>query len=190
MTQILHRPHRPARPARHAALAARLAVPALLTILAMFLAASCANPPRDQAQKKETAYAMYKEYARNFPDVGDVSPEAVLGDANAVLIDVRSPEERAVSTIKGAVSEEDFLKNPGAYAGKDLVAFCTIGYRSGEFAEAMRNKGIAVKNLQAGILGWLHAGGEIAGPDGKPTRKVHVYGEKWNLAPDGYETVW
>lgn len=167
-----------------------LACAALLVALTALFTGSCAGPPRDQAEKKQAAYAMYQGYARDFPDVRDISPETLIGKENTVLIDVRSPEERAVSTIKGAVSKDVFLKDPGAYAGKELVAFCTIGYRSGEFAEAMGKKGLEVENLQAGILGWLHAGGEIDGPDGMPVNKVHVYGAKWDLAPDGYETVW
>jgi rhodanese-related sulfurtransferase len=177
-------------PPPRSALAARLRILALMVVSAFFFTASCVNPPRDQTEKKEAAYAMYQEYAKDFPDVRDISSETLLGDANAVFIDVRPPEERAVSMIKGAISAKDFLDDPGAYPNKELVAYCTIGYRSGEFAEAMRKRGLAIKNLQAGILGWLHAGGEIDGPDGKPVRKVHVYGEKWNLAPDGYATVW
>lgn len=180
----------PPCPPRQTALAARLSVLALTVISAVFFTTSCVSPPRDQTEKKEAAYTMYQKYAKDFLDIRDISSETLLGDANAVFIDVRPPEERDVSMIKGAVSAKDFLEDPGAYANKELVAYCTIGYRSGEFAEAMRKKGIAVKNLQAGILGWLHAGGEIDGPDGKPVRKVHVYGEKWNLAPDGYATVW
>jgi hypothetical protein len=34
------------------------------------------------------------------------------------------------------------------------------------------------------------SGGELADATGAPTRRLHVYGERWNLAADGYETVW
>ena len=50
-------------------------------------------------------------------------------------------------------------------------------------------QGITVLNLRGGILAWTHAGGSLRDRDGE-TRRLHVYGRKWDLAPRGYETTW
>jgi len=44
-------------------------------------------------------------------------------------------------------------------------------------------------NIKGGILAWIHEGLYIVDNKGK-TQKVHVYGSKWNLVPDGYKGVW
>ena len=91
--------------------------------------------------------------------------------------------------IPGAISRDDFDADRARYAGSRIVAYCTIGARSGEFAAEIQQQGWKVRNLEGSILAWTHAGGELVGPDG-PTKKVHVYGRRWNLAADGYEAVW
>jgi sodium/bile acid cotransporter 7 len=44
-------------------------------------------------------------------------------------------------------------------------------------------------NLRGGLLAWVHAGGKVYDANGE-TRRIHVYGRKWNLAPNGYDAVW
>ncbi len=171
-------------------LSGRVRLALFLVSCAALFAAGCQSRPEGQDARKKTAYDIYREYAKDFPGVQDIAPEALMALTDPVIIDTRSQKERSVSMIKNAVSEEDFLKAPDSYAGRPLVAYCTIGYRSGEFAQKMAERGIAVKNLKAGILGWLHAGGEITGPNGEPSKTVDVYGDDWDLAPDGIKTVW
>ena len=135
---------------------------------------------------------MYRDYKKSFPDVTEISPpDAVkrMEEGSVLFVDVRDPAERAVSMLPGAVTEEAFLKNPKSYGRKTVVAYCTIGYRSGKFADRMAKKGIRVLNLKGGILLWVHDGGRMF-KDGKPTNRVHVYGKKWALAPEPYESVY
>lgn len=149
------------------------------------------------AQRHDKVLAMYHEYARNFPDVPDIPAKlalAAFNDASAIFIDVREPAERAVSTIPGALSTEEFLAawkdSPGEFTGKTIIAYCTISYRSGVLAdEWRRGNGPKVRNLEGGLLGWLHAGGPLATQNGAPIRTVHVFGAKWDLAPRDFETV-
>jgi sodium/bile acid cotransporter 7 len=105
-----------------------------------------------------------------------------------VLIDVRTSDEQAVSMLPGAVTEEAVSKTPAILGGKTAVTYCTVGYRSGVYAEKMDRQGIRVLNLPGGILAWVFDGGKVY-HDGKETKQVHVYGEKWNYLPDGYEAV-
>ena len=135
---------------------------------------------------------MYASYQRKFPNVAGVSADEVQRlreEGDVVLVDVRDAKERKVSIIPGALSREEFEAKRSEYADSTVVTYCTIGARSGQYAAELAKQGLDVRNFEGSILSWTHAGGELVGPDG-PTRKVHVYGKRWNLAADGYEAVW
>jgi len=144
------------------------------------------------AKKKEAVYRMYAGYKKDFPAVNDVSPQqamAWLNQGKVVFVDTRKPEEMAVSMLPGAVSKEDFLNHFDSYRDKIAVGYCTISYRSGVFARDMAAQGIRILNLRGGILAWTLEGGKIYDKSGAAVRQVHVYGDKWDFAPAGYETI-
>lgn len=148
-------------------------------------------PPMTDDDKKAVVYRMYDGYTADFPEVDDISVPAAMALAKAgkaVFVDVRKPAEMAVSTLPDAISQDVFLEDPARYAGKTIVAYCTISYRSGVFAQEMAQKGIVVKNLRAGLLAWVLEGGKVY-HDGKEVRRIHVYGDQWNYPPEGYESV-
>jgi sodium/bile acid cotransporter 7 len=107
-------------------------------------------------------------------------------------VDVRKKEEMRVSMLPGAISEKEYTENRERFDDHVVVAYCTIGYRSGMFAEKMagsRHPGDRVYNLRGGLLAWVLDGGKVY--DGKgASRRIHVYGKRWNYPPDGYESVW
>ena len=143
-------------------------------------------------QKRDKIESMYREYHESFPDVAAISVEELLKmqeDGKVLLVDVRELSERHVSMIPGAVSVEQFESSNRQYGETAVVVYCTIGYRSGRYAETLAGKWPRVYNLRGGILAWAHAGREVVGQEGK-TRRVHVYGRKWDLLPQGYEAVW
>ena len=53
----------------------------------------------------------------------------------------------------------------------------------------VKKKDFTLYNLRGGLLAWVHDGGEVVDEKGK-TKRIHVYGRKWNLAPRSYEAVW
>ena len=131
-------------------------------------------------------------YKKDFPNVRDISPKQAMelhAQGKALFVDTRKPAEMAVSTLPGAVSKQYFLNHTNQYKNKTIVAYCTISYRSGLFSRDLVKEGIAVLNLQGGILAWLLEGGKVYDQNGKEVKRVHVYGGKWEFAPDGYETV-
>lgn len=161
-------------------------------LLAVFLPVSV-NGERELTddRKKDAVYEMYRGYKKNFPSVADISPTAamaLLKQEAVVFIDTRNPEEMEVSMLPAAIVKEAYLKAPASFGGKTLVAYCTVGYRSGVFALEMETKGIVVRNLSGGIVAWALEGGPLYDKNGE-TKRVHVYGEKWNYAPEGYEAV-
>lgn len=163
-----------------------------LIIMLLLVPVAQSDEPLSDTAKKETVYKMYAGYKKDFPDIEDISPPQAMAllEQNAVIfIDTRKPAERAVSALTGAVTKEEFLFNRDRYVGKTAIAYCTISYRSGKFARDMATIGIDIANLQGGILAWTLEGGTVYDDQGNPTRRVHVYGDKWDYAPAGWESV-
>lgn len=170
---------------------ARRVLPAL--VLALAGCAGGAASGLDDAGKRARIDAMYAEYRQEFPDVEAISAAELArrldGDDPPVVVDVRTDEERQVSMIPGAISQQEFERHRDELAGREVVTYCTIGYRSGLYAEELLAEGWKAENLAGSILAWTHAGLPLV-HDGEPTRRVHVYGERWNLAASGYDAVW
>jgi len=153
---------------------------------------SC-NPAED-AKRREKIEEMYEGYkGKSFPGIIDVEPRLAMDLASrpAVLfVDVRPSEERSVSMIPGAVPEELFLANIESYRNHIIIGYCTISYRSGKLAQELKTRqGVTIYNLRGGLLAWVHDGGKVVDQKGE-TKRIHVYGRKWNLAPSAYEAVW
>jgi sodium/bile acid cotransporter 7 len=171
-------------------------VPAAALILAGLAAglalAGCSGPPLSDAQKKASVYRLYAGYKQEFPEVADIAPQELMRlltqKAKVALVDVRTTAEQQVSMLPGAVTSEVFLSNPEAYRDHTIVGYCTISYRSGRLARELRPKGLSMRNLEGGLLAWLHEGGQVYA-EGVESRRVHVYGSRWDLAPSSYETV-
>jgi sodium/bile acid cotransporter 7 len=148
--------------------------------------------PFTDAQKMAVVQAMYADYKQDFPAVEDISPRQAMEllKKNAIVfVDTRKPAEMAVSMLPHAITESGFLEHPEKYDGKTVVGYCTVSYRSGVFASEMGKKGVRVLNLAGGILAWTLAGGKVYDENGAETDRIHVYGEKWNYPPAGYEAV-
>jgi rhodanese-related sulfurtransferase len=150
-------------------------------------------PPVDEAAREARVAELYAEVRPTFHDVPDVDVRTLQAWLDAgepvVLVDVRTPEERAVSTLPGAIPAEQVDADPAAFVGRRLVAYCTIGARSGRWAEDRREDGLDVTNLAGSVLAWTWTGRDLQGPDG-PTRRIHVYGRAWDLGATGYPAVW
>lgn len=144
-------------------------------------------------EKRRRIEEMYAQSRTHFPEVAGITVDQLdrlRESEDVVLVDVRKPEEQAVSMIPGAVPAEKVSDDPAAFASRTLVAYCTLGHRSGLFAQKLQARGHhSVFNLEGAILAWTHAGRALE-RDGEPTRRVHVAGPKWNLAAGDYEPVW
>ncbi len=162
--------------------------------LCALLVASCAPAdPLTNTEKRARIDAMYRNYHDDFPGVEDVSAEVLkarLGMENIVVVDAREPEEREVSYIPGSIGKDEFEARKATLRDREVVVQCTIGYRSGVYAQGLAADGFRVKNLAGSILAWAHEGGALVDAEGQPTKRVHVYGPTWDLLPDGYESVW
>ncbi len=142
--------------------------------------------------KRERIEAIYRKSKRSFPKIADLTAEELqrrLAGGNVVVVDVRSPEEQAVSMIDGAITSDDFEARLDTYEGATVVAYCTLGHRSGLYVQELQSRGWTALNLIGAIVAWTHVGGALVDGDGT-TRMVHVWARRYNLAAEGYESVW
>ena len=174
--------------------AGRVALVAGIATLAAFVnpGASVAQSRDAEAERRVVLERMVEDVREDYPDVATISAAALraaLPGGDFVLVDVRTDAERRVSTLPGAITSEEFEARLAELAGRTLVAYCTIGRRSSDYVRRMARRGVDMLNLEGSVLAWTHAGGQFVA-DGVPTRLLHVYGRRWNLAADGYETIW
>lgn len=145
------------------------------------------------AAKRQKIMAMYRNYAQEFPLIEGISVEELQRlqrqAKNIVIVDVRSPKEQAISQIPGAITVEEFESDLKQYAQNTVIAYCTIGYRSGRYAEKWRQQGVKILNLEGSLLAWSHIQGKLIDANGM-TNKVHVFGRQWQLTGQNYQPVW
>ncbi|MEX1324126.1 MAG: rhodanese-like domain-containing protein [Synechococcaceae cyanobacterium] len=145
------------------------------------------------AAEVERRYAAFRR--RLFPAVPDISVADWLSAGSAaepgrqpLLVDVRAAHEQAVSMLPGAISHQAFERDRERYRDQLIVPYCTIGLRSGLYAQRLIDEGFTARNLAGSALAWAHAG-QLFEAGGRSTRRVHVYGADWNLLPRGFEPV-
>ena len=161
-------------------------------ILCVASPAPCIAQSLSDAEKSQQVMAMYADYRENFPGIAEIEAAAavaLVGNPDVVFVDVREPGEQAVSKIPGAVPSEIFLEGLEHFRGQRIIGYCTISYRSGKLAAKLGRKGITMTNLEGGLLAWVHAGGPLVRGN-RPVQEMHVYGRKWDLAPQVIETVY
>ena len=165
---------------------------ALLATSTAILAFTSMSVTVDQ-QKEAKTEELYAGYQRSFSDTPAITVQQLLelsrSKQGPLIVDVRTSEERLVSRIPGSISWEEFERKKLDHRGRQIVTYCTIGYRSGLYAEKLREEEFAAFNLAGSILSWLHAGQGLVDDEGD-TKRVHVYGHDWDLAPTGWETTW
>ncbi|MEO8487546.1 MAG: rhodanese-like domain-containing protein [Betaproteobacteria bacterium] len=134
--------------------------------------------------------------AGHFPDVPFIRCGALaswLADrsrAAPVVVDVRSPAERGVSMIPGAIGANDgavaVAELATLDAGFPIVVYCAGGMRSAKAARKLLEAGHTnVTNLEGGIFAWANEDRPLDCA-GKATRVAHPCDAKWGalLAPD------
>jgi rhodanese-related sulfurtransferase len=159
---------------------------------ALWLRLPAVPAPQDAEARRERIFELYERYEERFPDVPALTPREaweMVQRGEAVFADIRSDPERDVSGLPGARDERFFAEPPREGKAVAAIAYCTIGLRSGRWAKARREEGIEAYNLEGGILLWAHEGLPIVTPGGQPSKRVHVYGPRWNLLPSEYSDV-
>ena len=131
-----------------------------------------------------------KTIRAKFPTVAHISTDTLqswLDEApqreNLLLLDVRDPEEYAVSHLQGArpaPSKDEALKAlQKVSSDQRIVLYCSVGYRSSELAQFLMKKGYTeIYNLEGSIFAWANEGRPVY--RGKERVKVvHPYDKTW-----------
>jgi len=136
-----------------------------LVLSTLILGASCS------ADKKQAETATASPEAAAPQSLEPQAFQTKLKETpDAVLLDVRTPEEIEQGKIAGATpmdfKSEDFEARLSALdKDKPYFVYCAVGGRSGKTANLMKEKGFTkVYNLQGGFEAWKEAGLEQSKP--------------------------
>ena len=135
---------------------------------------------------------IYQSQRSSFPGIQEITPEELQkmqSGNNLTIVDTRTNEEQEVSMLPGAITVEHFQAHQEQYRGSKIVAYCTIGVRSGMFVKSLEQGDWDAYNLAGAILGWTHVNGDLMSDEG-PTKNVHIHGAGMKLTAEGYEPVW
>jgi rhodanese-related sulfurtransferase len=145
-------------------------------------------PPRDWNGLARWLAQWYPE-VRNLPVAALAAWLADASRAPPLIVDIRSAEEQAVSTLPGAVcattSREAMRFLARQDRGQPVVVYCAVGVRSARLASTLQRAGCTdVHNLERSIFGWANAGLPLLrGPH--PVGEVHPYDADWAPLLDG-----
>ncbi len=123
---------------------------------------------------------------KKYPEVNNISTDKLIqifDDENIYLVDVRQAEEFAVSTIKGALNIET-VSDVGVSKDRKIIVFCSVGYRSAEFAHQLQQIGYTkVYNLSGSIFEWANKGYPLFQGTSR-TNFVHPFNNDWGRLLD------
>lgn len=167
----------------------------IITVALLFLVAFLLLQVATRGYREvEALQSMEKAMAavrRDFPGAKPM-PTTVLETLTkesrdlVLLLDARAPEEFSLSHLPHAVHCRNANEAKGYFEKSTLspeaivVVYDSIGFRSAELAEAMKENGVgAVVYLEGGIFQWANEGLPLVDADGQPTTKVHPYNKLW-----------
>jgi rhodanese-related sulfurtransferase len=144
---------------------------------------SAGSEPPDELER------LVQEIRARFPSVSVISTGklAVMVERSMEerpwLLDVRAPEEYAVSHLPGAIrvaTPEDAIEQLGeGQPARAVVVYCSVGYRSADFAARLQSRGLTnVFNLEGSIFEWANEGRPVYRGT-TPVRVVHPFDRKW-----------
>jgi rhodanese-related sulfurtransferase len=99
------------------------------------------------------------------------------------LLDAREAAEFALSHLPGARRVDPAARafSEEVAAGRPVVVYCSLGYRSAVICARLQQAGVAdVRNLAGGVFQWANEGRELRAADGAAGR-VHPYGALWGV---------
>ena len=118
-------------------------------------------------------------------DVISVTELEAADSDKFILLDTREYEEYQVSRIPGAIyfgyDEPQWELLDKLDKNKEIVVYCSIGYRSEKIGEKLQKKGFTqVRNLYGSIFEWANQGYKLEGPEQTETHRVHTYNKRWS----------
>jgi rhodanese-related sulfurtransferase len=127
---------------------------------------------------------MHNTESIPYISVNDLKKES----ENIILLDTREFKEYKVSHIQNAlfVGYDNFnlkktLKNLPKEKDAKIIVYCSLGIRSEDIGEQLKNSGYTnVLNLYGGIFEWKNNGNNVFTSEEKVTGKVHTFNKEWS----------
>lgn len=112
---------------------------------------------------------------------GDELVRWIAREPRPLLLDARTEAEFRASHLEGAMRVDPDRPNVATLArptaGRKVVIYCSVGWRSGDVAAALREAGWReVYNLEGGLFAWANAGRAVVGEDAP---LVHPFDATW-----------
>jgi rhodanese-related sulfurtransferase len=162
------------------------------------LSSACSqNQPLDKPRTKQSDFGKKIDGLISFT-VPLMSVNELLNNKDKFIIfDAREKAEFDVSHIPDAIylGYSDF--NVGRIKNipkeKNMVVYCSIGYRSEKIGEKLLRLGYKnVYNLYGSIFEWANEKYPLVSSNGKTTYTVHSYNKSWSkwVTNEEIRTVW
>ena len=103
----------------------------------------------------------------------DIDPDEArrrLAAGEAVLVDVREPDEWAAGHAPGSLHRPLGELDPAEFAGRTVITTCRGGGRGGRDAEQLAGAGVDAASLAGGLRAYAEHGGALVRDDGSPGR--------------------
>lgn len=140
-----------------------------------------------------TLSSIQNDITKALPNVAHISSDDLqnrlsTAPQNTLVFDTRPVAEYSVSHINTAhrvdpdIAPQDLTARYDV-VGKDVVLYCSVGWRSSLLGEATREALLyagakSVRNLEGGLFGWHNEGRAVVNATG-PTIFIHPYDNKW-----------
>jgi len=147
---------------------------------------------KSDKSKRAKIEKVYQTQRNNFLGIQEITPEElkeIKSTENLTIVDTRTLAEQEVSMLPKAITVEQFQAHPEKYSETKVIAYCTVGVRSGMFVKSLDQSEWDAYNLMGAILGWTHVNGELTSSEGS-TKNVHIHGPGMNLVAEGYKAIW
>ncbi len=116
-----------------------------------------------------------------------IQPQEVkekLNKEDVVILDTRSAKEYSVSHLPNAkfvgYDHFDISQVEDIPKDKEIIAYCSVGYRSEKIGEKLKEAGFKnVSNIYGGIFQWKNEDLDVVNQEGEVTDSVHVYNKRW-----------
>lgn len=164
----------------------------LVVLLLSLQACTAAKESARHQQNPFTLQNVRQDVRVSFPAVEQLSTTALAArldnHESLVLLDIREPQEYAVSHLPGAVrvdpdADEKSIAAADNLSNKTVVFYCSVGVRSSRLAQKLqsvllRQGAIAVFNLDGGIFAWHNEERPLQDSNGA-TDFVHPFDQKY-----------
>lgn len=152
---------------------------ALVAVVGLVLVVFAFEPSRDGMDGMRTLVRERFPEVRQLPPADLVAWLSDTGRPAPVLLDVRTPNEFAVSHLHGARQVDPAISGPTLAAtlprDRAVVVYCSVGYRSSDCATRLLQAGFTnVLNLEGSIFQWANEGHPVE-RDGQRVHEVHPY---------------